>query len=160
MKLFFTVILLFTSIGFTKTKALEPKANLAKTTVSKSDKKKSDRKISSTSDEYNTLLSGFSGLNKSNIDKNFNAAADGIEKFSEVKLLVPENTPLVILVLKAVVLIDDLDPSRSTPQMLTGSYHTNKTIYQEAFKSLSTDEKKIIKEIFEMFGGPDKRGNG
>lgn len=146
MKLLIATILLFTSLGYS--------TNI---------KQKNSRKISNaniTANEYNALLSGFNSLDKSNIDKNFKSAFDGVEKFSEVKLLTENNLPLVILVLKALVLMDPLDPSRTAPQMLTESFHANTSIYQKAFKQLSSDDQKIMSDIIKVFGAPNKKGNG
>ncbi len=151
MKLLITTILLFTSIGFSAD------------VKSKNLKNKQARKISNaniTANEYSLLMFGFGSLDKSNIDKNFKSAFDGVEKFSEVKLLTENNLPLVILVLKALVLMDPLDPSRTAPQMLTESFHANTSIYQKAFKQLSAEDQKIMSDIIKVFGATNKKGNG
>ena len=150
MKILVATILLFTNIGFSadiKSKNLKPQQA---------------RKISNaniTANEYNALLSGFNSLDKSNIDKNFKSAFDGIEKLSEVKLLTENNLPLVVSVLKALVLMDPLDPSRTAPQMLTESFHTNNLIYKKAFKQLSPEDQKVMSDIIKVFGAPNKKGN-
>ncbi len=154
MKLLITTILLFTSLGFSKP---------TKSNDIKSIKQKNSRKISNaniTANEYSMLMFGFGGLDKSNIDKNFKSSFEGIEKFSDMKVLSENDLPLVVLVLKALVLMDPLDPSRTAPQMLTESFHANNLIYKKAFKQLSTEDQKIMSDIITVFGSPNKKGNG
>ncbi len=154
MKLILTAILLFTSLGYSKP---------TKSNDTKSIKQKNSRKISNaniTANEYSLLIFGFGSLDKSNIDKNFKSAFEATEKFSDIKILSENDLPLVVSVLKALVLMDPLDPSRTAPQMLTESFHANNLIYKKAFKQLSAQDQKIMSDIITVFGAPNKKGNG
>ena len=151
MKLILTTILLFTCLGY----SADIKSKKLKT--------KQVRKISNVninSAEYTAVLAGFNSLDKSNIDKNFRSAFDSMEKFSEINLLTENELPLVVSILKALVLMDPLDESRTASQMMTASYHRNTLIYKKAFKQLSAEDQKVMSDIIKVFGSPDKRGNG
>jgi len=110
--------------------------------------------------EKSILLNNVEKINSKNIKDNLKSVVNNIEKFSEIEKLSEADLDLTVSILKALVLIEPHDKSRTSAQMLASSYGSHKQIYQLALKKLSKSEKKEITEIFKMLEHLNSRGHG
>ncbi len=107
-----------------------------------------------------TLLQSFKSVQLQTMFQNVKSIVSDIEKFSEIETLNSNDLELTVYALKTLVLIDQLDRSRSAVQMLAPSFSKNKGIYQYAFKKLSESERKIVLEYYQMLERLNSSGQG
>lgn len=106
-----------------------------------------------------TLLQNFKSLQQPHPESVKSIVSD-IEKFSEIEILNANDLELTVYALKTLVLIDQLDRSRSAVQILAPSFSKNKGLYEYAFKKLSESEKKTVFEFYQMLERLNSSGQG
>lgn len=78
--------------------------------------------------------------------------------------LTEKDLDLIKNVIKTLLILDDMDPSRSNVERLYGSYQKNKALYDKAFSQVynslkNRNLKKQLKEIKQILSEP-AQGNG
>ena len=106
------------------------------------------------------LLQKFKSIQVQNVQQNLKNIFSDLEKFSEIEMLNTNDLELAVFALKALVVVDTYDRSRSAVQMLAPSFSKNKGIYEYAFKKLSDSEKKNVFEFFQMLERLNTNGQG
>lgn len=89
-----------------------------------------------------------------------NTILEDIQKLGGLNLTEANDLPLVKNTLLTLLILDDVDNSRTGVAMVAICYHNHTELFKKAASSLKTTKKKQLNEILQMMKTLSTQGNG